>query len=96
MVRKDPLKERGPAPPGGRRPVIVEGRERARPTTLFELRPEAEYARLWEHLVSTAQNQINNIQHCVDLAMPGVPVAELKKLRDNIDRIIQKEARSHE
>jgi hypothetical protein len=93
MVRKDPLKERGPAPPGGRRPQpIVEGR--TRPATLFELRPETEYIRLWDCLVETATEQINTIQHFANLAVPGVPVGQLEILRDRIDQIIQKEARS--
>lgn len=90
MVRKDPLRERGPAPPGGR-PKVTEGP--ARPTTLFELRPETEYIRLWDCLVTTATEHINTIQQYANLAVPGVPVDELEQLRDRIDQII-KEARS--
>jgi hypothetical protein len=94
MVRKNPLTDRGPAPPGGRVRPKPEGA--TRPATLFELRPETEYIRLWDCLVSTATEQIDTIHHFASLAVPGVPVSQLQALRDRIDQIIQREARSHE
>jgi hypothetical protein len=88
MVRKDPLKIRGPAPPGGRRPQITEGP--ARPTTLFELRPEVEYNLLWATLIETMKQNTKLTQLYASLSVPGVPVKDLEEIRDSIDQIIKK------
>lgn len=93
MVRKDPLNERGPAPLGGRpKPPVG----RATPTTLFELRPEAEYHRLWEILIQSTTEQINLIHLYASLGLPGIPVEDLELLRDRIDQIIPERRDQHE
>jgi len=88
MVRKDPLNDRGPAPPGGRPSVKT---ERPQPTTLFELRPEVEYLRLWNSVIVATKEDISKIELYAALGMPGLEISFLEDLRDRIDQVIEKE-----
>lgn len=96
MVRKNPLVERGPAPPGGR-PQQPEPYKYTQPASIFELRPETEYEHLWHHAKLAASMNLNSLILYVDLEMPGADIEDLKRLRDQLDNTINKhEARSDE
>ena len=93
MVRKDPLNERGPAPPGGRvkPPVGLPV-----PTTLFELRPIHEYERVWDVVITALDQNITFIQNYADLNLPELPVEDLVDFRDRIDKIISERRNQNE
>lgn len=93
MVRKDPLNERGPVPPKGR-PTKIEASPF--PSTIFELRPEEEYKRLWASLIDTLIMQSTLIGLYSSVNMPGCPVEDLILLRDRLDTVIKKEDKSDE
>lgn len=86
MVRKDPLNERGPAPPGGR-PVK---KEKFVPQTLFELRPVQEYEDIWEAAVQGTQFGIDTLLRFTQLGFPveAIPT-DLEHLRDELNKIIK-------
>jgi len=85
MVRKDPLNERGPTPPGGREKPSV---GLPIPNTLFELRPTHEYKRVWDVVISALDQNITFIQIYASLGLPDIPVEDLIELRDRIDQLI--------
>lgn len=89
MVRKDPLNERGPAPPGGR----PAKREKVVPQTLFQLLPVQEYEDLWEATVQGTQLHIDALSRYTRLGFPveAIPT-DLEHLRDQLEQLI-KEAR---
>lgn len=85
MVRKDPANNRGPAPNKGRTAdVKPQGAK-----TLFELRPEREYERLWNHVLVGTETCINMINNYVDMNMPGIKLEKLKSFRDRLDSFIK-------
>lgn len=89
MVRKDPLNERGPKPPGGR-PIYTNGKRRVQlPNTLFELHPEEEYIRLWTHVLYGSQTCIKMIEGYAELGMPGDPLPQLVELKKRVDRLVE-------
>lgn len=87
MVRKNPLVERGPTPPGGRG---VTPTAPAVPKTLFELRPLDEYKRTWGVSIAAVKKHIEFLQLYASLGVPDLPLEDLIELRDSIDQIIPK------
>ena len=86
MVRKDPANNRGPAPNRGRTAEVVKPKD---VKTLFELRPEREYERLWNHVLVGTETCINMINNYVDMGMPGIQLEKLKSFRDRLDSFIK-------
>lgn len=82
MVRKDPLKERGPVPPSGRdlKPI---------PKNLFQLRPVEEYKNLWDCAILGAEEQLKIITLYTRLKMPVDYLEGLERLQTKIETLIK-------
>lgn len=89
MVRKDPLNERGPKPPGGR-PLKAGGKDAQVPGSLFVLYPEQEYHKLWRHVLIGTGTCVRMLEGYANLSMPGDPLEALVDLRDRLSKIINK------
>ena len=86
MVRKDPLRQRGPAPNRGRIGAV---KVDTSAKTLFDLRPEAEYERLWNHVLVGTNTCVDMITNYANMGMPGLNMQRLKDMRDRLDSIIK-------
>ena len=84
MVRRDPMNERGPAPPGGRvpQPRVTPNV----PTSLFTLRPSEEYEKLWAAGIVNLDTALRTIQAYIDIGLPGANASEIEEL---VDRFAQ-------
>lgn len=91
MVRKDPLNERGPAPPGGRPkpPLVVDKRIRV-PQTLFQVRTVEEYEKLWHWALIGCSSIIGLLEGYSEIGMPGVPIEGLKHFVNRLQAIIER------
>ena len=88
MVRKDPINERGPAPPNGRtsRPAA-----KSKPRTLFQLRPVEEYRHLWESAISGVEEQMKLVSLYTSLNMPVDYLEGLERLQTIIEALIKQQ-----
>lgn len=94
MVRKDPLNERGPAPPGGRRPNVDAGIKEKRikvPQTLFHLQPVEEYEKLWRHALVGCSSIIGLIEGYSQIGMPGLPIQVLEDFVTRLQAVIERQ-----
>ncbi len=90
MVRKDPLNERGPTPPGGREKVGYPKRIKT-PQHLFQLQPYEEYEKLWRHALVGTSSCIGLLEGYSEIGMPGVPVEALKDFAERLLQIVERE-----
>lgn len=92
MVRKNPLTERGPAPPGGRgdpKAGIKEKRIKV-PKTLFHLQPIEEYEKLWRHVLIGCGSIIGLIEGYDEIGMPELPVEILEDFIQRLQTVVQR------
>ena len=86
MVRKNPLENRGPAV----QPTLDKKQSLTIPETLFELQTEAEYKKLWNHILYGTKTCIRMLKGYTDLGMPGEPLESLINLRNTLNEIIER------
>lgn len=86
MVRRDPLNERGPAPPGGRKPTVKRVAPQL-PTSLFTLRPYEEYEKIWAAGVADLDHAISRIKAYIEIGLPGANTGDLEELADRLSKL---------
>jgi len=93
MVRKDPMNERGPAPPGGDRGDPKAGIKEKRikvPLTLFHLQPVEEYQKLWRNALIGCSSIIGLLEGYDGIGMPELPVEILEDFVQRLQTVIER------
>lgn len=93
MVRKNPLSERGPVPPGGHRGDPKAGIKEKRikvPKTLFHLQPVEEYQKLWRNALIGCSSIIGLIEGYDGINMPELPVEVLEDFVTRLQTVIER------
>lgn len=96
MPRHDPRNNRGPAIGGGRNKT---GEGEAKPCKTCpggnaQLDPVlltscSESTRLWKHVTFGTGTCIGMVEGYAELGLPNPPTAEIRKLRDRLDKLIK-------